>query len=475
MFAFNLAVASVSSVFFAIYMRSAARTKERRHLAKRLFGWGTLVHSGAAVTVAVVLTFVSMKLNYEYYPGWSLAVAQGHFNSAMDEVRRRSISTDKNELPTDAQAAKVKPSTTAATPTDPTKMTDPANTTTVPKTAVNSLINERSARSYAKLDSEFGKLSSMVQAFDGRPPRGKKQGESAAADVVGQALIAAAKKPGEELAAEGGRQGEEGTGDAAAVTAKRGGEIAAGGKQIAAGDAIINQITVVCGMLRELPAGSNLVGRDCHPVYSGTQESDALPKAIVAFAKDLDTLRGDVNTLLEFRKHGDAYDSVLVQVAIAGFFALFVSLAFGAAVRFGRTAQLRNDIDQFDEDAISDLKQRADRYFKERGKSVDIEAWLTEPNHSIGLITPLEGVRYRGYRASLFDSFRPKLGETRVKETDASATPIDVGAAAQDSSPTPDESDTLPVEAPPTAPDAFAPADSEATVVVPMRRELGVG
>jgi hypothetical protein len=454
-FAFNLAVALIASIFFVIHMRGAARTKQGiKHVAKRLFGWGTLIHTGTAVTIAVILTFVSMKFNYEYFPGWSMAATRVQFNAVMDELKRRSIPVN-----TVQNGDGVKPP--VAQP-----KTDKENTATSPAMSANPPISQRAERIYWKLESEFGKLSSMLQSFDGRKPRATKQGESAAADPEAQALTAVAKNQAGDAAPQGGGQGlEAASADAVANAPRQSREIAATGKLNASGPAVINQITTVCASLRELPASSNLFHRDCYPVESSTQETDALPKAIIAFGNGLETLRGDVNNLLEFRDHGDAYDSVLVQVVIAGCFALFVSLAFGVAVRFGRIAQLRNDIDRFDEGIIDDLKQKAGRHFKEAGKSVDIEAWLAEPNYSIGLMTPLEGVRYRGYRASLFDSVRPKSTDARTKESNPASTPVDARAHEQDPPPTPDETHTTTVEAPATVPDVSAAADSEADIV----------
>jgi hypothetical protein len=138
-------------------------------------------------------------------------------------------------------------------------------------------------------------------------------------------------------------------------------------------------------------------------------------------------------------------------MAIAGMFALLVSFTFSVAVRFGRIAQLRNDIDRFDEETIETLKQRADRYFKEKGEAVEIETWLVEPNQSIGLMTPLEGIRYRGYRSSLFDSFRPKSSGARVKEAERPSSSGDSRTAA--------------IAAPPMAPGLAEPADAGAEVV----------
>jgi hypothetical protein len=73
---------------------------------------------------------------------------------------------------------------------------------------------------------------------------------------------------------------------------------------------------------------------------------------------------------------------------------------------------LRNEIDRFDEGTIERLRKRAACHLRQTGSPVGLERWLATPNSSIGLLTPLEGLRYRLYRASLFDSLLNGSGDS---------------------------------------------------------------
>jgi hypothetical protein len=405
---FNLAVALIASVFFVIHMRGAARTKEGlTSFTRRLIGAGTWMHACAALAVAVILTFVTMKLNYEYSPGWSMAATKAQFNAVTDNLKRAKILA-KGDTAADKAAG--------AAGADPV----------APNTS--SAEAKKGKSPYDNLEGEFRDLSNKLQQYVDDPKQARNVG------------------------AVDGKPGKTDNGTSAAKD-------------------VVDKIVSTCKSLRAWSNGLNQnlfeSGGDddpsCKPIEANVQDSSVFAKAIAGFGKSLETLRGDVEAL---RDYSASKRAVWEQMAIAGMFALFVSLSFSVVVRFGRIAQLRNDIDMFDDETIADLKQKADHYFKGTSKPVDIESWLCEPNQSIGLMTPLEGVRYRGYRASLFDSFRPKSIETRAKGTSPPATPVDGHVNEQGALSTQDESHATTVAAPPTVPDSCsAAAGSEAEVV----------
>jgi hypothetical protein len=122
---------------------------------------------------------------------------------------------------------------------------------------------------------------------------------------------------------------------------------------------------------------------------------------VVSLGRNLEALW---NSLWALQSKEVSEQITSVQVTIACLFALCAALTFSSAIRFGRTEQLRNQIDKFDESTLEKLATRAKAHFSQRGSDTDVRVWQLTPNPSVGLLTPLEAVRYQPYRPRLFDS-----------------------------------------------------------------------
>jgi hypothetical protein len=142
---------------------------------------------------------------------------------------------------------------------------------------------------------------------------------------------------------------------------------------------------------------------NCQPIEGLDLSRDDFRRSFVVFSRSMGKLWDSVTELNAYRTW-TSFKSSLSQYFLAALFSLFASLGFSLAARFGRIEQLRNEIDRFDESTIERLKSRAKCHFRQTGMVDDLESWLARPNPVIGLLTPLEGVRYRLYRPSLFDS-----------------------------------------------------------------------
>jgi hypothetical protein len=138
-------------------------------------------------------------------------------------------------------------------------------------------------------------------------------------------------------------------------------------------------------------------------------------RGFFSLGTNLQTLWDTLASLNGYRHNGIPAKAVSVQMIIAVFFSIMVSLTFGLAVRFGRFKKLQNEIDKFDESTIDRLKDRARNFFHQSGSDVDLHTWLVTANSDIRFLTPLEAIRYPIYRSALFDSLpirAPKLPVT---------------------------------------------------------------
>src|ERR1043166_3655497 len=237
---FNLAVGLVASVFFVLFRSGAARTKGGlMQLTRRMIGAGTWMHAGAALTVAVVLTFATMKLNYEYRPSWSFTAAKSHFDNIKQE------NTSKN-------------SQTADKPNTP---------------------NE-------KLEREFRELSSSMPSFTDNskqvgPAKGARNGKSADTPVA----------PSDPARSENGAGDKQGKAENGAAT---------DGPVIDKINDVCESLrTWSNGLNQNLFDG----GSRCNPIEANIQGSSALAKEVGAFGKSLETLRQAVEDLRDYRKN----------------------------------------------------------------------------------------------------------------------------------------------------------------------------
>jgi hypothetical protein len=138
--------------------------------------------------------------------------------------------------------------------------------------------------------------------------------------------------------------------------------------------------------------------------------TNAADRDVVSLGRNLEALW---SSLWAMQSKERSEQIIWVQVTIACLFGLCTSLAFSSTIRFGRVEQLRNQIDKFDENTLEKLTSRAKTHFSQRGADTDTKVWQSTPNTSVGLLTPLEAVRYQPYRPPLFDSLPIKTEPKR--------------------------------------------------------------
>jgi hypothetical protein len=383
---FTLPISVITSVFFVVHMRSAARAgNSRRSMAEHVFGLGTWGHAGIAVIATLGLSVFGMKIDVEKGPDRSIFAAQAQVRAIADRV---------------------------------TNLEGP------PPASFDS-VNEAIVK---EAESRLGRAKETLQALvDSESPE--------AADIAKETLGA--------------------------------------------------QVAGICGLFSSTSYVDPGI-LDPHPSNSGTSKQmgpadscrliGRIKRDGGALDRDMGELAGVFTKFWErvekFNdyKFGGTFDKgLLAQCAIAGLLSMFGSLTFGLAVRFGRIQQLRNELDRFDEGTIQRLSDRAKRHFEQSGAEDDLNVWLVTPNQGIGLMTPLEGVRYPNYRSSLFDSLPSEAVDASANEGDGSSTPGNARAASNRASTRPTA-----IEAPRAVPEASSGAEAQAQIV-PMsavRRSL---
>jgi hypothetical protein len=192
---------------------------------------------------------------------------------------------------------------------------------------------------------------------------------------------------------------------------------------------LMAKVVEVCRLLdNPLPPDAKLFMEHSEKACMANQGSGAGTAAdanVFQLVRNLEALWGSLSDLGDPLAIEHSRQDNWLQVTITCLFALFAALSFSCAARFGRVEQLGNQIDRFDESALDKLFTRAKTSFAQRGEDADLKRWLVTPNPTIGLLTPLEAVRYQPYRAPLFDSLPIKTERKRSVEAVAPASGTD--------------------------------------------------
>jgi hypothetical protein len=136
-----------------------------------------------------------------------------------------------------------------------------------------------------------------------------------------------------------------------------------------------------------------------------------LKRAFAHLGDSLDRAWISVSSLLEMRPDGMGRVIFATQATIAAFVAFWFAFVLSVIVKYGRIKQLYNEMDPFDSTAMDRLRDEAAVFLRATGDSRTVDLWMITPQAALGLLTPLEAIRYNQYRSELFDSLKRRPGD----------------------------------------------------------------